>query len=1359
MKPFLLDRLRRTPILLTLLVLLASSGAPASGHQQRGQETVPPPDTRSVGPSGGDMPPMGNVDVPQIGLPTAFEIPVEVSAVLVIDVSGSMGSNNKMADAKIAAKETLARFLTLGVDTSSTTLPAATQPPATTPSGPAAPNPRGALLDSRMQQFDTMVEALEKLQREAGNPADWGPDATKRMRAVVAQMDELMKGVVLEKSQPALQRLNPLLEKMHFAIAGKVNKAVGGGHRYMVSGKKSAHPDFGGLYSTKMSDHDAIYVGPRADDARAMHSQLAGEMYGPDWLQRTDSCMESGTVTFGEATTHPLRRERFRGFEVGPGSNNDWMRTRSGGRWVVDYVVEKGEIVELDELVRTGDPDAAGVRRGLGEALDDIRRAGVSFETRRLTEEGYYLGAVSDFERQYSLNVARRAAAGERAGAAVLQMEKYFPRLRSMMEGAGGSITPELTSLLDDVQAAKKIVNAGQDVPDLASLQQRFDAFRSQVRAQAATQQVQRYEGLVGDAQRALAAGDQAGATRLLETADELLDDVQGALHNYDQLGRSGQGDLVQDALASMRGASGGTTFAESVERSFRDNPWIVNETTIADAVASEPVRGLNPTRRFQGGILRTLEDAKDYVARNPGTSFVYVAGLGYAASGVYDAYARHDYNEAWRLGIDVFTSEVASLAAEAHLAGQAGASAGVGGFLAGLTAGISYNVGYWASKTLIEQRANWRAQQTATDLLAGFTSDNRRPPGHAEGFLDALGLPVDDSRLLDAFQEGTYGDVRVEVDENTREVTISRRKLEMGGGMLGLPHEVWEPETISFAELRLRAQLDGAYQNLRDDYKGAIGAGSVTQDGVVRDSYEYGTGMDSLGTFRIPNPGGLLTQSEFDFYRKRFDEEFGRYTLNQNADLENLFRTKAEMFQRTMNAVIEGKQKDHFLQQRLDSMSPEDLEALKAMVEKGAAINLDGARLTPEEIQARADRARELRDGALGQAIADFYAEQESITDETRKQVDVLTSMTQLGRAGAGGEFEFAILAYSGGCDEGNDYRPFTREYQPLAEAIDALSSGGGTPMTPALYQADRIIQVDGKGTRGVIVLLTDGQNSCGASPTEAADHIFRRSVAPSAPGGPIGGPFLLVTPAWLQAAAPAPGKFAGYQKINQTYGTVPAGRGAIPVTVSAIGFQVSDSQQAELEAVAAAGGGQAVRAENAAELAGAFQAAVGSAAPVRGGGGGGVVVRRGRGPSWGALLLVLLVVANGALAGGIVWLRRARRAPARRSAPPATVQARRTVQLTVHYPDGGTKEGTLDVTRTAVLGRDPACDLALNDPSVSARHAELIVSDRGLRVRDLGSTCGTKVNGERVAEATLQAGDRLALGDTELIIGRIDV
>ena len=68
--------------------------------------------------------------------------------------------------------------------------------------------------------------------------------------------------------------------------------------------------------------------------------------------------------------------------------------------------------------------------------------------------------------------------------------------------------------------------------------------------------------------------------------------------------------------------------------------------------------------------------------------------------------------------------------------------------------------------------------------------------------------------------------------------------------------------------------------------------------------------------------------------------------------------------------------------------------------------------------------------------------------------------------------------------------------------------------------------------------------------------------------------------------------------------------------------------------------------------------------------------------------------------------------------------------------------------VEEVVTVGRAPDNAIQLDDPSVSSRHAELRAVDRSYRLRDLGSTNGTRVNGNATTEIMLRQGDRIRFG-----------
>jgi DNA-binding NtrC family response regulator len=67
-------------------------------------------------------------------------------------------------------------------------------------------------------------------------------------------------------------------------------------------------------------------------------------------------------------------------------------------------------------------------------------------------------------------------------------------------------------------------------------------------------------------------------------------------------------------------------------------------------------------------------------------------------------------------------------------------------------------------------------------------------------------------------------------------------------------------------------------------------------------------------------------------------------------------------------------------------------------------------------------------------------------------------------------------------------------------------------------------------------------------------------------------------------------------------------------------------------------------------------------------------------------------------------------------------------------------------------VIGRDPACQLRVDETGISAMHAELVATPRGVRLRDLGSKNGTWVGDLRIGEAFLTGSTSFWVGRTEM-------
>jgi hypothetical protein len=98
------------------------------------------------------------------------------------------------------------------------------------------------------------------------------------------------------------------------------------------------------------------------------------------------------------------------------------------------------------------------------------------------------------------------------------------------------------------------------------------------------------------------------------------------------------------------------------------------------------------------------------------------------------------------------------------------------------------------------------------------------------------------------------------------------------------------------------------------------------------------------------------------------------------------------------------------------------------------------------------------------------------------------------------------------------------------------------------------------------------------------------------------------------------------------------------------------------------------------------------------------------------------------------------------------------RDVKFRVQYPNASGHEVELEGT-VAILGRDPSCDLVLNDVKCSRRHAVVEAGPQGLAIRDTGSANGVFLNGKKVDRSPLSDGDVFRLGDVLLTVLPEDV
>ena len=85
------------------------------------------------------------------------------------------------------------------------------------------------------------------------------------------------------------------------------------------------------------------------------------------------------------------------------------------------------------------------------------------------------------------------------------------------------------------------------------------------------------------------------------------------------------------------------------------------------------------------------------------------------------------------------------------------------------------------------------------------------------------------------------------------------------------------------------------------------------------------------------------------------------------------------------------------------------------------------------------------------------------------------------------------------------------------------------------------------------------------------------------------------------------------------------------------------------------------------------------------------------------------------------------------------------------VIHEDGGPRP--VPLTKDVVtIGRLPDCEVVLNDKGASRRHAQIRAKDGLYTLTDLGSTNGTRLNGQTIQSRPLEDGDRITIGATTL-------
>ena len=1377
-----------------LLILMGVTYIPSVSSQGQTQ----PPTKTQANPQ---AQPAGTQPAP--ATPAPPPPPPKLSILLLIDTSGSMGSNNKMENAKAAA----IRAIQGALKPAAIAGPQGTQPPTTPPVAPVIAGSSIPGIPVKIaQEFNKNLQAMEELQKLLGKDIrQWlSKNRSADMGKILKNCNKLMEGLAFEQKSILMKKLNPLVEKMHYSIAARVNqelrrKGLTKGLKYVIPGKTPTHPEFGGMFTLKPSDHDAIYFGEGADEAVKLHKELA-KQYGDDFLQATESCLESSKYTI-ESFEKGLRKQAFQRFS-GPKSNLDWMRSPSGSKWVQEYVDKAGTVVDLDNLDDVAKIKPAGesgsALRSLSSYTDDeLKAIGVAMDRSSLSGMGYNLGLQSDFERQLMLNRTRKGLEKGLVTATTedtaMLMAKYGPRYEEILQSANVNVQgTRWEGYVEKLKAAGKKAKGGAALEAAEKqLVSEFDEFAGFVRQQSMAKQMDKFAQL----KEALKAANQSGAddatiAGLRSQMTDLVDDTQAALHNYQQLyGKDFADDIVKQISTTH------DDFARGLSRRLQNSPWIVGEESLETCVRTEMGLLDDAARAATVPSKLVISDATtlwQYARQNPGHVFAKAAQFGAYAWMSYEILSQleeGDYDGAIS-NVKMFAgTEAATQLSSYMLASKFGPWAGPGVVLA---AAGGFMIGNAAANWAI----NSRVDEMSLQMMTGYSNDGSKafnqnvpplPSGEnlSMGLLEYLtkarldrttdqntGRPINwiefdnpheaasltDEQIMAQFKPGTYGNSTVYVDDggNVSIHTVVGEKIGRMGGEPGLVPDI-RIQNMSKNQIIAHTRLQQMYQAMRGKYNADLESGNIQPGSQnVPSGFRYVDPHSSIpgSEFDIPNPSGM-SMHEFTYYRMMFENSYGQWALNKNAEfsqssmywganMENAYKAKWSMFKQFMAKMAEGKIKDKEFQEKLDKDSPENLVALKLLADQGIPFFLDGKKLTGADIEKiiekkleeRRELLKDMEDGVI----------QIDLPDELEKLLGDLSAMTL-------GDIEIGIMPYSGGCSSVFNLFGFSRDPGELEAAITSLSSGGGTPMSPALYQARHAIATVGKGQAGTIILLCDGQNDCAEDPVKAAENI-RTSSYPANPGGLAAdvinavNEFRLVPMVYAQAASQPQ-----FRPIDMT-APIPPERRNIPITVSTVGFQVSDSEQAVLDDIANAGGGVSGSAQDMDQLTQAFSTAIrqatGAVVPMGGGGG---YVSGYRETDMTTVLIVVILAACAMMATIILLLRRRRLQTAGGPRVSGTAAGPAAGTLDILYSDGGYKSFSLN-KQVSRLGRSSSSDLVLHDDEVSGTHAELHVLKEGYFIRDLGSSNGTFVNGQQVTESWVRPGDEIQLGTTKMTL-----
>ncbi|MGD9502458.1 MAG: VWA domain-containing protein [Methyloceanibacter sp.] len=119
------------------------------------------------------------------------------------------------------------------------------------------------------------------------------------------------------------------------------------------------------------------------------------------------------------------------------------------------------------------------------------------------------------------------------------------------------------------------------------------------------------------------------------------------------------------------------------------------------------------------------------------------------------------------------------------------------------------------------------------------------------------------------------------------------------------------------------------------------------------------------------------------------------------------------------------------------------------------------------------------------GNTVQGLFSDITRIDEVRRALAQVLPAATKFRKVG--------LITYGPGpylqCNVALDFRPMSDAARPIMSVVNGLNPAGKTPLVKAVEMAAEVL--DYRKAQGVVVLLTDGEETCGGAPCELGKFL----------------------------------------------------------------------------------------------------------------------------------------------------------------------------------------------------------------------------------------------------------------------------